>query len=271
MTPPATPPPRPRWFTEQPVVQPPNALRDPVRGRQPVRGRICCCRRRTSAGRRRASRRIRPPGGSPCSAAIASSSSSRLTVLAGPPPMLNAWPATLRQVPLGEQQRVDEVVDEQQVAHLLAVAIDRDRQALQRADQEMRDPALVLGAVLVRPVDAAHAEHRGRAGRSCGRSRARTDRRHPSSSRRGCGTASGRVSAMPVRRARPPARSGWPRSASHVVDRAIDLVGRGEDQPRPAPPRRRSVSSSSRVPAALTAKSSAGSSRLVVTATCAAR
>jgi len=58
-------------------------------------------------------------------------------------------------------ERVDEVVDEQDIAHLSAVAVDRDRFARERAAQEVGDPALVLGAELVRAVDAAHAEHRG--------------------------------------------------------------------------------------------------------------
>ena len=62
-------------------------------------------------------------------------------------------------VPLGEHQCADEIVYEKHIAHLLAVAIDRDRPALHRADQEMCDPALVLGAVLMRTVDAAHAKH----------------------------------------------------------------------------------------------------------------
>src|SRR5690606_11445562 len=55
----------------------------------------------------------------------------------------------------------DCVVDEEDVADLLAVAVNRDRFTLQCGDEEMRDPALVFGAELARTVDAAHAEHRG--------------------------------------------------------------------------------------------------------------
>src|SRR3989440_303258 len=58
--------------------------------------------------------------------------------------------------------RLDEIVDEEDVAHLLAVTVDRDRPTQQRADHEMGDPALVLDAELARPADAAHPEDRGR-------------------------------------------------------------------------------------------------------------
>src|SRR5512138_2307500 len=52
----------------------------------------------------------------------------------------------------------------EQVPHLTAVAVDSDRQAGQRAADEMGNPALVLGPELVRAVDAAHPEHdRGQA------------------------------------------------------------------------------------------------------------
>ncbi len=53
-----------------------------------------------------------------------SSRSSRLIALPGPPPMLNALAREPVDVALGEHERVDEVVDEQDVAHLLAVAVD---------------------------------------------------------------------------------------------------------------------------------------------------
>ena len=38
----------------------------------------------------------------------------------------------------------------------------------ERPDQEMGDPALVFGAELVRPIDAAHAEHRRRQAEGAG-------------------------------------------------------------------------------------------------------
>src|SRR5690242_7830284 len=66
------------------------------------------------------------------------------------------------QTLLGGQERVDEIIDEQSIAYLLAIAVKRDRLPVGGADHEMREPALVLGAVLMRPVDAAHAEDGGR-------------------------------------------------------------------------------------------------------------
>jgi hypothetical protein len=62
-------------------------------------------------------------------------------------------------VPVGEQEGIDEVVDEEDVADLLAVTEERDRLAVEGAQQEVGDPALVLGAELALPVDAAHPEH----------------------------------------------------------------------------------------------------------------
>ena len=54
-------------------------------------------------------------------------------MFAAPPPMLKARPATSRDPRAREQERVDEVLDEQHVAHLLAVAVERDRLAAHRA------------------------------------------------------------------------------------------------------------------------------------------
>src|SRR5690606_7599142 len=45
----------------------------------------------------------------------------------------------------GRQKRVDEILDEEDVAHLPAVAVERDGLALHRTDEEVGDPALVLG------------------------------------------------------------------------------------------------------------------------------
>ena len=50
-------------------------------------------------------------------------------VRVGPPPMLNACPAIVVDVLLREQERVDQIVDEEDVAHLQAVAVERDRLA----------------------------------------------------------------------------------------------------------------------------------------------
>ena len=68
----------------------------------------------------------------------------------------------------GPHVRIDGVVDVQQIAHLPTVAVDRDRLAAQRLQQKVRDPALILGAELARPVQAAHAEHhRAQAEHAC--------------------------------------------------------------------------------------------------------
>ena len=47
----------------------------------------------------------------------------------------------------------------QHVAHLEAVAVDRDGPALQHRVEEVRDPALVFVAELPRARDARHAKH----------------------------------------------------------------------------------------------------------------
>ena len=63
---------------------------------------------------------------------------------------------------LRQQKRIHQIVRKQNVANLHAISEHRDRLSFQGSNQEMRHPALVLIAHLVRPVDAAHAEHHGR-------------------------------------------------------------------------------------------------------------
>src|SRR5690348_641478 len=70
-------------------------------------------------------------------------------------------PADRRHVLLCEKERIDEVVDEKRVADLLAVTIQHDRPALDGANEEMCNPALVFRSVLVRAVDAAHPKDDG--------------------------------------------------------------------------------------------------------------
>ena len=113
----------------------------------------------------------------------------------------------------------------------------------------MRDPALVLGAHLPRAVDAAHAEHAASAGRSCGRSRARTGRPRPWSSRRACGN---RAAGSRRCRARAIAGSSARSGRRSVVERRCR-----RDRRRPCWSRRRSPARGS--PRARTA-----SSRLIV-------
>src|SRR5437868_1549880 len=54
---------------------------------------------------------------------------------------------------------IDRIVDEQRVANLVAVAINRDRPLMNGLEHKMRDPALVLVAKLPWAVDAAHPEN----------------------------------------------------------------------------------------------------------------
>src|SRR5262245_59232639 len=55
----------------------------------------------------------------------------------------------------------NQVVDEQDVTHLLTVAVNGDRGTGSNGDQKMRHPPLVFVAELPGPVNAAHAEHYG--------------------------------------------------------------------------------------------------------------
>src|SRR5690606_36450712 len=56
------------------------------------------------------------------------------------------------------RQRVDQILDEEDVPHLTPVAVERDGLTRERPKDEVRDPALILRPELMRPVDAAHAE-----------------------------------------------------------------------------------------------------------------
>ena len=137
----------------------------------------------------------------------------------------------------------------------------------------MGDPALVLGAHLARAVDAAHAQHRGRqaegagvvehvlVGRALGAAVGRVEVERPvlaDAVRADAGVARRVGVALAVQR--------------HVGEVAVDLVGAGEDERhRLAAPAAERLQQREACRARLTAKSSRGSTRLVVTATCAAR
>ncbi len=127
----------------------------------------------------------------------------------------------------------------------------------ERADQEVRDPALVLGAHLARPVDAAHPHHRGRHAEAAGVVEHVLVGARPWSSRRACGSRA----AGPRRR----------RARARRVARQVGVVGarrgrcrRGRRRPcwcwrrRAACRRRGARSASSRlsVPRTLISKSS---------------
>src|SRR6185369_14107572 len=58
--------------------------------------------------------------------------------------------------------RVDEIVNEEHVTHLHAVAINRDRLAFHTSNDEVRHPSLIFGAKLMGTVDAAHPKDNGR-------------------------------------------------------------------------------------------------------------
>ena len=172
-----------------------------------------------------------------------------------------------RQAAIG----LDRVGDVEDVAHLAAVAVDRDRLAVERADQEMRDPALVLGSHLARAVDAAHAHHAGR------HAEAARVVEHVLIG----GALRAAVGRVEVERAvLADALRADARIARHVgvvglVERdvgevAVDLVGAAKSSGTRSL-RRRSASSRWSVPRTLMSKSSRGSTRLVVTATCAAK
>ena len=63
-------------------------------------------------------------------------------------------------LPTRSFKRCHEILDEQCIANLHAIAIDRDGLALHRSTHEMSDPTLILVAVLMRAIDAAHAKDR---------------------------------------------------------------------------------------------------------------
>ena len=165
---------------------------------------------------------------------------------------------------------VDQVADPERVADLLAVAEDRERLARGRRHAEPGDPALVLDAELAGAVDARLAERRPSSARRSGRSRGRTGRPPPWSSRRGCGSPAARTRRR--RRGGPRRRSG----------RRARRPGRARGCRRPCwsscrgPPGRppaavRTASRTLKVPRALISKSARGSATLVVTATWPAR
>ena len=60
-----------------------------------------------------------------------------------------------------EFERIEQIVDKQNVAHLHAIAVDRDGLAGQSAEQKVGHPALVFIPALPGTVNAAHAEYRG--------------------------------------------------------------------------------------------------------------
>src|SRR5689334_13832744 len=59
---------------------------------------------------------------------------------------------------LRKQECVDQIIDKENVAHLHAVAVDRDGLAGNGTNHEMRHPTLIFVSILVRTVDATHAK-----------------------------------------------------------------------------------------------------------------
>src|SRR6187200_794299 len=70
-------------------------------------------------------------------------------------------PGDMPDIPPSREIGLNRVKDMQHVAHLTAVAINGDRLASERTIDEMRNPALIFRAHLVRAVDAAHAHDPG--------------------------------------------------------------------------------------------------------------
>src|ERR1051326_2700922 len=60
---------------------------------------------------------------------------------------------------LRKQECVNEIFDEEDVAHLVSVAINGERHLLERPDEEVRDPSLILSSELMGAVNATHAKH----------------------------------------------------------------------------------------------------------------
>ena len=141
------------------------------------------------------------------------------------------------------------VLDVEPVAHVAAVAVDRQRLALERVQDHERDQLLgeLEGAVVVRAV-----RDERRAGRRSRGRRARDGRRPPWRRRR---ASSARTASSSLKR---PGRA----------ERAVDLVGRDVEEAEsalrvslPAAPRkRRAASSSSKVPTTFVRMKAAGSS-----------
>src|SRR5438309_262111 len=67
----------------------------------------------------------------------------------------------LIDVPRGESEGADQVLDEQQVAHLFAIAVNGERPAGSGGQHEVSHPALILGPELAWSVDARHAKDDG--------------------------------------------------------------------------------------------------------------
>src|SRR3569833_294481 len=57
-----------------------------------------------------------------------------------------------------EPEGLHEVADVENVPDLATITVQGQRTILASPDEEMGDPALVLGAELVRPIDTAHPE-----------------------------------------------------------------------------------------------------------------
>src|SRR5690349_4252650 len=62
----------------------------------------------------------------------------------------------------------DRVAYMENIAHLLAIAVNGEGPTGDRLSHEMRDPPLVSRAALMRPVDAAHPQHHGRHAETAG-------------------------------------------------------------------------------------------------------
>ena len=62
-------------------------------------------------------------------------------------------------MPCGESEGADQVLDEQQIAHLFAVAVNGERPAGSGGQHEVSHPALILGPELAWSIDARHTKN----------------------------------------------------------------------------------------------------------------
>ena len=187
----------------------------------------------------------------------------RLTALPAPPPRLKAWPASAVDVLQNRAIGRHGIADVQYVADLASVPVDRDRLIAERADQEVRDPALVFGAELARPVDAALAQDGGAQTEGMGvvedvlvGGSFRTAVR--GAERKRAGLVDAAIADPRVH------RDGAVQRLLHlqISQGAVDFVGAGEDKRRLGAPGDGSLPEWSGCPWALTVKSSSGSVRL---------
>ena len=194
---------------------------------------------------------LRAPGSTPPARSASSASQMRSTisrlVRSLPPPMLYFSPDA--PLPQHQQEARAVILDVQPVADVAAVAVDRQRLALERVENHQRDQLL---GKLVRPVVVRAVGDQRPAGRRCGSRRARGDRPTPCSPRT---ASSARTASSSLN-----SPLGAER-AVHLVGRHVQEAERARAPPARAPPANcRAVSSSTKVPTMLVSTKARGPS-----------